>query len=320
MQCDLRQVAAALIVAAAGCYHSEAGDVVAGGESRFADPAPEYGLIQYQLKSDTLRRYPEWGIGGFLAFFYEELYQQGVPGPRKIAPLVGDAAALHMPVWLADDFGYPSGMAGGKVVEDHPEYEVRGLARHMASGRGEGAVTVELPKGAEKFVAAVIYPVSGGEVDLANGQVRPVEDGVVRTEGLPGEWQLSTFFRVIRSGQALSTAEQFKHTGRYPDIMNPAAVASFLSHMHEPIYEHVQESGTTVKGFYTNEPHLMQLPWKLEESPFACAPWNEDIPAKFREMHGYDLWPVMDAVFTGADQTSRRTRIHFQQTVAELLR
>ncbi len=92
----------------------------------FANPPNAYRLDQYTLNDETLKKYPEYGIGGFLAFFYQELYQQEPDAAKKIGPAVEAAHERGMKVWLADDFGYPSGMAGGRVVEENPDYEVRG--------------------------------------------------------------------------------------------------------------------------------------------------------------------------------------------------
>ena len=289
--------------------------------AQFADPPSEYRLVQYQLNENTLEKHPEYGIGGFMAFFYRELYQQGPQAAARIGPLVKAARERGMKVWLADDFGYPSGIAGGKVVEENPAYEVRGLAMVTVDGAGTGPAVCELPVGAERFAAAVLYPLVDGEPDLSGGQVVPVMDRRVETTGLEGPWRLSGFATVVRDRdvQAQSTSAQFKHTGRYPDLLNADAVARFLAYMHEPILARINDPAANVEGFYTNEPNLMQLHWKHDDGPFACAPWNEELPARFRQMHGYDLAPVLGALYGGDGIAARRVRMHFHQAVADML-
>ena len=288
----------------------------------FANPPNAYRLVQYQLNNETLKKYPEYGIGGYMGFLYKELYQQGPEARKKIGPLIAQAQEQKAPVWLADDFGYPSGMAGGKVVGKNPEDEVRGLATVTQTGEGVVGANIDLPPGAERFVSAALYRVTPDGLQPAEGATVNLEDGKVTAEGVDGAWELHAFFTVIRDRdvQAQSTAAQFKHSGRYPDLLNPDAVKSFLEIMHTPIS--VESGGLEGKarGFYANEPHLMQLHWAMKDGPFACVSWNAEIPAKFQAMHGYDLMPQLPRLFAGDDLESRRVRTHFHQTVAELLR
>ena len=287
----------------------------------FLNPPNVYRLVQYQLNDHTLTKYPNYGIGGTMAFFYQELYQRGDEGPLTIGPLVDAAVEQGFQVWLADDFGYPSGMAGGKVVEDNPEYEVRGLARLVHEGQGEIPLTVPLPDGAESFVYALLYPVVDGVPDFMQAIPQEVELQQVLVSGHAGDWRLDTFVRVIRDNdvQAQSTIQQFGHSGRYPDLMNHAAMERFLAHMHAPMLAQIESPALKVKGFYTNEPNLMQLHWSAEATPFACLPWNNQLPDAFKDMHGYELMSRLGMLFEGDFLEARRTRMHFHQTVAELL-
>ena len=288
----------------------------------FAHPPNKYRLVQYQLNDQTLKKYPEYGIGGYMGFFYKELYQQGPEARKKIGPLVDAANAQDAPVWLADDFGYPSGMGGGKVVEKNPEFEVRGLATVSQKGEGTGPASIDLPAGAERFVSAALYRATPKGLQAVPGAPVTVEERKVTSGGVDGPWELHAFFTVIRNRdmQAQSTSGQFKHTGRYPDLLNAGAVKSFLEIMHGEILSEIDEPSGKVSGFYVNEPHLMQLHWALADGPFACVSWNAEIPAKFQAMHGYDLMPQLPRLFAGDDLESRRVRTHFHQTVAELLR
>ena len=89
----------------------------------FKNPPNEYRVTQYQLTPGTLKQYPAYGIGGTMAFFFSALYPEcgkenyelGENGPAVIGELVDAARAIDYKVWLADDWGYPSGMAGGRV-------------------------------------------------------------------------------------------------------------------------------------------------------------------------------------------------------------
>ena len=111
----------------------------------FQDPPNEFRLIQYNLNSQALKDYPQWGVGGYMGFFYKNLYKQGPQGPGTIGPVVDAAYKSGSPVWLADDWGYPSGMAGGRVVAENPDFEVRSLVMLVQKGTGAKALNFSLP-------------------------------------------------------------------------------------------------------------------------------------------------------------------------------
>jgi len=286
----------------------------------FSDPPNEYRIVKYQLNNKTLVQYPQYGFGGYQPFFYDNLYKAGPTGPSTIGPLVDAANAQGRTVWSADDAGYPSGSAGGKVVENNPEYEVRGVAMLTTTGSGQAPVSIATPSDCEKMISAVLYPVANGVPDFSQGQVQPVQDTGVNTTGLTGDWQLCAFILKIRdtNTQSADKAARFGITGRYPDLLNPNAVASWISLMHEPIIAQITDPASQLEGFYFNEPSLQQLNWHT--TAYATLPWNAELFNHFQTMHGYDLQPAMGALYEGDDLHAKRVRMHFHQTVGEMLR
>jgi len=288
-------------------------------EAAFRNPPNQYRLMQYGLDRRTLEKYPRYGIGSYKASFYKYIVNRHM---EEIGPLVETAFKQQgEKVWLADDSGYPSGSAGGRIVAQNPEYEVRGLAMVTTQGSSNNAVTLTIAPEMEKAVTAVIYPRTNGEVDLTQGQVLPVTTNQVQTMGIDGDWQLCLFGTQIRNTntQAQSTIAQFRTTGHTADLLNSNAVASFIANVHAPILEQITNPAASVEAFYANEPNLNQLHWVEKPAPLACMPWTEELPEKFNQMHGYDLMPYLNALYEGTSTEAQRVRIHFQQTVAELL-
>ena len=54
-------------------------------EETFKNPPNEFRLTQYQLTPQTLKKYPQYGVGGLMGFFYSILY----PRMRKTELHVG---------------------------------------------------------------------------------------------------------------------------------------------------------------------------------------------------------------------------------------
>jgi hypothetical protein len=295
----------------------------------FANPPNEFRITQYQLTPQTLKQYPEYGIGGTMAFFYSVLYPEcgksryaTDKGPAMIGEMVDAARAIDYKVWMADDWGYPSGMAGGRVVAENPDFEVKSLTMLSLEGSGEGPVEFTLPEDLHDIVYAALYPVKNGVLDLSAAQQVAVNQKWISAKGLKGAWKLRVFARYVRdkNTQAQSTTRQFGHSGRYPDLMNREAMSRFIANMHEPILAQIKDPAGQVEGFYCNEPNLMQTHWsRRTEAPYACAPWSDGLPAQFKTMHGYDLVSILPALFEGDDDAAQRARIHYRQAVAELL-
>lgn len=294
----------------------------------FADPPNEFRIVQYGNPTPKqIEVYRDFGIGGFMAFFHDHLRNPPHPrhqDPAGIGPMIEAAKAGGFQLWLADDYGYPSGMAGGRVVEDHPEFEVRGLFRAVTNGTGRVRTELQLPDDTENIVVAVIHPMADGRPGLDLAQAVDVDDPRrVATGGMDGPWRLSVFaVRPLQSDtQAQSTMAQFQHSGRYPDLMNPAATDAFIERMHQRIEAAAGGLGGKVEGFYSNEPNLMQMPWdwsRRDARPYPTVSWNAGLPAEFRRRNGYDLIPRLSALFEGGDRDSRRVRMHFHRTVADL--
>lgn len=296
----------------------------------FKNPPNEFRITQYQLTPQTLKKYPEYGIGGTMAFFYSILYPEsgrenyklGEKGPEIMSELVDAAKAIDYEVWLADDWGYPSGMAGGRVVAENPEWEVKGLTMLTISGKAAEEINYTLPEDLYDIVYAKIYPIKNGVTDLSSGQKIDFEKRKITATGLEGEWNLRIFARYVRDKdvQAQSTMPQFGHTGRYPDLMNREAMSRFIANMHEPILAQIKDPASSVEGFYTNEPNLMQTHWRNEtDAPYACVPWSDGLPEQFRKMHGYELFSILPFLYEGQNDKARRARLHFRQAVTDLL-
>jgi len=247
----------------------------------FFNPPNKYRITQYQLNPATLKKYPEYGIGGTMAFFYSVVYPEsgrenyllGEQGPGIIGELVDQAKSLDYTVWLADDWGYPSGMAGGKVVAENPDLEVKSLTMVKLSGKGDTLIEYSLPENLHDIIHATIYPVKDEWVDLSGGMDLAFNKKKIVFNGLDGDWQLRIYARYLRNKdtQAQSTMKQFGHAGRYPDIMNRQAVGRFIANMHEPVLAQIENPAEKVEGFYCSDsiiplPCFRQTSWLLRNS------------------------------------------------------
>ena len=297
-------------------------------DAEFAKPPAEFRLVQSSKHDGALLPYAkmaESGIGGVKLFMQSDGYLRSEEAWDNMGKNIAAANEAGFDVWIADDNGYPSGMAGGLVVEADQNFETRCLVEVSRTGEGTSAVKLDLPPGAEKFVHAFLYPLVDGKPDFDRAQQVAVLADRVETMGLEGPWQLSAFaVQISREGtQAESTKEDFKTTGRYPNLLNAAAMEKFVALTHEEYAKRFGPLAGKVDVFYANEPNLMTLSFKFDgtarENGRVFIPWDPELPARFEKDHSYDLLPRLPALYGGDDEASKLVRRHFYQTVGAVL-
>ena len=304
----------------------ETPDAWASIDAGFKNPPPEFRFIQYSKHDGALLPYDKMkiaGIGGVMLFMQSDGYLQKEEAWQNIGKNITAAREAGLQVWLADDNGYPSGLASGRVVEADPAFETRGLFEVFQDGKGAGPVRIDLPRGAEKFVHAFLYPLEDGRPVLEKGTAVPVQADRVETNGLEGPWRLSAFaLQVVREGtQAESTKAGFQTTGRYPNLLHASAMEKFVSLTHEEYARRFGPLAGKIAGFYANEPNLMTLWFKpgQHEGGRVFLPWDADLPRRFQQEHGYDLLPRLPALYAGEDVAAKLVRRHFYETVGSTL-
>src|SRR5690606_9700412 len=86
---------------------------------------------------------------------------------RKVAVAVEEAKRYNVEVWLYDEYPYPSGVSGGQVILDHPEFEAKALERQLLDVEGPQTVEADLPWG--QVMLAKAYPVNGERIGWESG-------------------------------------------------------------------------------------------------------------------------------------------------------
>lgn len=298
-------------------------------DQAFNNPPNEFRLVHYKMgrtpKDIDFNELASHGIGGIQTMVPTENYLQDEEGWELTKSNIEQAKERGLQVWIHDERGYPSGAAGGLVVQGHPEYEVRGLIRITRSGKGEEPLTPNSPTGI-KFICATIYEMAEGEIVFSTAKEIFLSGNSVQTQGLDGDWQLSVFGEKIldKNTQAQSTVKQFGQTGHYPSLLNKDACARFVQLTHQAYADKLGNIDKKVDVFYTGEANLMASFWPHNNTTRPAAehpyiPWEKSIINAFQTMHGYDIMPNLDALFSGNSDKAKTVRLHYYQTVAELV-
>lgn len=250
--------------------------------------------LDYHQTPEEQRRWVRWckkqGYGGFALIFGDTLktdrideqwYQNLFAATRNVAQ---EAKEQGLAVWIFDEWGYPSCVAGGLVGEQE---ELRSKKLHVALDLWlEPGQTVQFPL-PQRLVSLKAVPVNRFGFYAPGGPCRPVlleetQPGalVTYTAGDTKErlvavtWETISFITHVAvqdnpNDYALGTT----------DLLGKAAAQRFLEVVHQRFYEALPEYfGTVIKGFFYDEPEI-------------CFdfPWTVGLEEEFLRRKGYDL-------------------------------
>ncbi|MHB1354655.1 MAG: hypothetical protein ACYCZF_01620 [Anaerolineae bacterium] len=230
------------------------------------------------------------------------------------------ARSLGMELWLYDEEGYPSGLAGGLTQAGNPEYQSEGVSYYHIEGQGN--LSLALPAG--KVVSACWAPLIEGEpcwptVPL---QVDPTAR-LVSFRGPDEPYRLMAFVREYLYEGTHAAANVHKHQP-YINIMDDRAISKYIRLTHDAYETHLRKglgmgTGQVFKALFTDEPSLMTGFLIGGPQPAPVIPWCYDLPERYQERWGEPLLPVLPLLFSGQGSLQARARYRFWQTVANLV-
>ncbi len=275
-----------------------------------------------------VRQMAEAGCGGFfiharqglaLPYLSDEWF-----GRVRLAVETAKAYGLH--AWLYDEYPYPSGIAGGLLTANRPEFRARVLEQSALDTQGETLLRREFPLG--RLVSAVACPVENGRVLWERAVDVRRHFGAVLTREQFWRWPMSHIpynekrFMADEGRLALSWSappgqwrvfvgierEQrgFKYFDWFFDPLQPGAAEEFLRLTHERYAEHLAPYfGSTIPGIFTDE----------TEPPS----WSPQIEAHFKEAHlDLDLTQLLPALRHDDHPRAAEVRHAFRQCALRL--
>ncbi len=266
----------------------------------FREPPSEFRQAPFwfwnhRLDRDTLKwqieQMHDKGIGGFVMHARHGL----------ITPYLSDewfecirfgcekARELGMVAWAYDERDWPSGPAGGEVIAD-PKNRMSYLRLDMEDVEGPADIT---PGEGEVLVAA--YAAAPGE------PLRKLEAPKVPQ----GPWRVGKAVRI--------ECPPILWFESYLDTLDTDACQAFIRStydLHEEKLGDLKALG--LAGFFTDEPALSTYPDDLRRIP-----WTGSLPARFKEIKGYDLMDHLPDLF-GTNGVSGQVRYDYWDVAATL--
>nr|MDO8076780.1 glycosyl hydrolase [Candidatus Freyarchaeota archaeon] len=283
-------------------------------EEIFQNPSMEYGPAPFWFLNNDLQ---EEDVDWFLRELSEKHNSGVFLHPRtgleidylteefwkKIAYCIETCRKYGLKAWLYDEYNWPSGVAGGKLLREHPEFIQRYL--DYKRERVEKGKTVRIPVEGE-LVAAVA-------VNEKENKVIPLDDRISGSQlevqrELEG-WSVAVF--TVKTNQDIffstTCAPWAGNETGYLDLLNRNAVRCFIEYTHEEYRKRFKDDfGDLIPGVFTDEP-----------ANYRGLPWTDGFLEEFRKRKGYDLSEkIHELAFNMGDYV--KTRCDYFEVASQL--
>ena len=274
------------------------------------DPAKQDAEIQGTLDNG-------WGGYAMNCTLTDYLTDVGMKATKRFC----DAAkAKGMNLWLYDEYTYPSGNAGDRVIRENPAWECMGIFFTEADVKG-GAVSFDMPPGA--VLLAVAFPVDNGSVDHARPTdlTAHVKDLKLTWTAPAGNWRVFAVSKnVLYEGFQAADKGGGKLGARYPSLLIPEVTQAFLRFTHERYAESMgQDLGKYFTSTFADEPSLMALQFHSYKHKHAIVPWQEIVSVEMMKRHGFRPEQKLVAFYYDKGPAGQKLRYQYFKTVGDLM-
>lgn len=276
--------------------------------NKFLNPSNEYTTVPFWFWNDKLS-YEE--LTRQLELMAEQKIHQCVIHARNglITPylseewfncinyVINEGKRLGIKFYIYDENNWPSGYAGGKVIEENPDY----CGKHIKMREYSELETADVSD--TLYTVAVFYKNKNGSWEKGDDINKPVCRRVF-TEHYT-HWK-------VAYGQE-----------DYIDPLNADATKSFMKYTHnEYLKRYANEFGNTILGFFSDEAGFynnLKLPWS-DRTDDGTLVWNKNLPKYFYSKNGYDIIDYLNSLFVFDEEVSPKVRRDFFETVSLMYR
>lgn len=290
----------------------------------FLNPKKEYGI--YPLIHTNMGEFEkhinyhkECGFGGVVAnVAYAPDFPNNENDWQKFKNGFDAYLANDFKIWLYDEKGYPSGSAGGAVLDKYPQYEAIGLTCFEARANVAGINTyrADIPNGKlfKAFLLPLDNPTETEAVDITDSYDGK---GALRFTIPKGLYRLVVFI-INPLFEGTHATHSHSEPRRYINLLDPNATKAFTEITHDKYLKVIgNDFANTVDAIFTDEPSL--IGWYIPNSTYPVISWSEDFPALFEKRFGYPIERAVLSVFHENTPHSIKRRCDFWDFTSDMV-
>jgi len=242
--------------------------------------------------------------------------------------------------WFYDECPYPSGTAGGHLLNRYPHLVAQTLvfnSQHVVAN--QGLVRLILP-GEGRLLRVFAVPVDDNDQPILpfqdvtshagllsthwnvccnhnNGYLPSFADeeselhwrAVASCERWTLHWPVKDSQRYLILSVRIAEGEDLRH-GKYVDLLNPETTQRFVELTYEATVNHIgSDNFKKFKAAFTDEAKLCP--------PY---PWTPSLPEDYRQAYGQELWDILPHLYCGTDPQSQLSRLRYRRLLGDLWR
>lgn len=238
---------------------------------------------------------------------------------KSLFDFAARARRKGMNVWLYDENWYPSGMAGGYILEEHPEWEAEGLFFRDSVITGPRRVELSLLPGKLMMLKGIPIVDGVSHLDRAVAISGLVENGALHWEVPPGTWnvvQVAT--NVLREGFQAGTDRGGK-VRYYPSLLMPEVGERFIELTHKRYAEVLgKELGHLFYATFTDEPSSMAH--SFENLGYGVYPWKQNVSDTLLARFHWNLNEKLTDILLDSGSEGQRLRYQYFSVIRDLMR
>ncbi len=239
-----------------------------------------HGLPPGEATPEGMSKLKELGLGGIVCNVHFSNYMRSEEHWRTLVNAVEACEKAGLVVWIYDEDGYPSGAAGGLVLEKDAKFEALALAYDKSS--------------TNPFILRPSY-----EHTHASNNVYAAR----RYPNLLDAEAVDYFVKVTHEAYWARLKEHFGRTIQAFFTDEPSLMATNIGRIPADLAKNVRIAD----------------PLDETIKPLASVPWVADLPAKYKERYGEDILAVRKSLFAGNSEADRLVRRQFWGLVTDLL-
>jgi len=231
---------------------------------------------------------------------------------QKVSYACSVAKQLGLKVWLYDEIRWPSGYAGGKVLEMKPELYARCLAREEHRRSGSDSLSLSIPPTTVAVVVAKIADQDRLDGSSLTDMTSHCQQDKFVWYAPEGNWSVNIFYQDSCQFQPTFLGE------KYVDLLNPELARTFINITHEQYFQRMPEFfGNVIEAIITDEPGFY-CNLKLFNLNPETIPYTPLLFSKYIEKNGYDLKPFLPALWCDIGEKTIAIRTDFYEFIAWL--
>ncbi len=227
------------------------------------------------------------------------------------------AKSRGMNVWLYDENWYPSGMAGGYILEDHPDWESEGLFFKDSIFSGAQKISLKLWPG--KLISIKAVPVTGtNQIEKAIDLSQFVSDGKLNWEAPTGNWRIASLSSgVLRTGFQAGSKRGGKERF-YPSLLMPEVTKEFIELTHKKYAEKAGEKlGNLIYATFTDEPSSMGH--SFQNLGYGVYPWKKNLSDELFTRFGWKPEDKWLTIMYDEGNEGKRLRYQYFSLISEFM-